>query len=676
MANFPNSIPRDFVVRSVASAGTSFTNLKPFELGIFDEDTHLALSPADIQKRRRVYLGVGSPNVPQFTQGTKYERFTNPLNADINFRSEPITRTALDEIRLAIPRKTEKPNIYYLGYNGMDNCEGLKFECGKTYSFHVTVQGRPVFNIFQRPISEIITIDTDCCSPCSSGDCDLEEPCQKYIDKLVAEFNDQNRWTSRFFVAEKIMDCGTAIPGLTRTNFVEYTLTVCDNGDELDLSAVQNQYPTLSVKVKSRNAPFTTYQVIKTTGLPAAFTQSDVVLQNCATCPSGYTAAAAGYLYVVEVDDALYTAAAGGNANAKLGTLAGVTVTSNTVLSTLSDKKIYQIVTSTAISSPAAGLVVTATLGTVPARCTLTTPVSTAWVAGESYYKVQRDLCITLKVDDCDADHDGADAGETLARMTSFYGSNSEVVSGSLALEDSTNCLLRYTISQYCTNFLQDGCDTTEEGLAKFNTLPPFEGQRWEVCPCEGWTVDGNGCPVPPTPTTNCCRCGIKFTTRPTTYIIDQFRGYDIAMYLEKEPVELIITPYRNDDDTSVCDYDNVRWRQTQFATFRQLSGYDVVKNIIRERFAHKQPWVNQLSKEDQLFLQREGIKIGINVEDYYYQIAFDHNVQYNKNYTATTNDLKETVFLYVNEGDLSVVDSVKAVLATSFPDAKLVGFN
>lgn len=675
MSVLPRAVPTSVVVRSVASAGTNFADLKPFEFGIFDEDTHLALSTANVNKRRVVYMGVGSPNQRQFTQGSKFERLSNPLNADINFRSQPVTTSSVDEIHFATFKKTEKPNIYYLGYNGIDSCEGLKFECGKTYSFNVVATGRPVRNIFGNDMRELITIDTDCCSPCTTGDCDLEEPCQKYIDKLVAEFNDPNRWLSRFFVAEKVITCGEDLPALTRTTFVKYTLTVCDNGDELALSAVQNAYPTYSITVKSRQAPYTTYEVIKTSGLPSAFSQSAVVLQNCATCPSGYTATAAGYAYIVDADNALLAAAAGANTAAKLSTLSGVTVSSATAISTSTDHTLYSIVGDAAITSPSAGLVVNLDLGIQPAKCT-GPATTTAWVAGDSVFKVQRDLCLTVKPDDCDADFDGADAGETLARLTALYANHPLYVSGSLTLSDgSTDCLLRYSLSQYCDNYLTDGCDTTGDETAIFSDMPAFEGQIWTVCPCEGWDVDGNGCPVPPTPDTICCQCGIKFTGRPTTYILDDFPGYDIAQYLEKEPIELSVTPYYTDADTNHCDYDNVKWLQVQHATFRQLKGSDVVKRIIKERFYNKEPWVNQTNKEDQLLLRREGIKLGINIDEFYYQFGLTHNTQHTGNVTAKWSNTREDYFIYVNENDLATMNTLKGTLAAAFPNAKLTGF-
>lgn len=663
---FPKSVPTAWVVKSLATEGTKVSDLLPLQFGIFDEDTNLALAPSDVRKKRKVYFSLGSPNQKQFNQGAKVENNTNLNNADVNFRSEPVSTRLVDIIRSQDPKRVEKPNIYYLGYNGIDICKSLSFQCGKTYTFDVYLKGRPVRSIMGREIRELIQVTTDGCNDCFDTACTDSVGCEKYIDELVNNFNDYNRWTSRFFTAEKVIHCSPALPSLTTTSFTSYTLTVCDSGNELDLAAVQNQYPTLKVTVISRKAPYTTYGVTKTAGVPSAFTQASVVLQDCSVCPSGFTATAAGYAYVVDADNALLTAAAGGTTLLKLGTLSGVTAVSSSVVKADTDHTLYYLVTATPITAPSAGLSVSQTLGTVTARCTGPT-TTTTWATGGTSYKVQRDLVITIKPDDCDA--------LVLARMTAFYASYPEFVSGSLVFDvDSTDCLLRYTASQYNNDFLVDGCDTY--AVAAFNPFPPFEGQQWVVDPCEGWTVDGtSGCPVPPTPTDRCCQCGIKFTGRPTTQLLDQFPGYDFNTYLEKDPIVMTINMTTLDESTDINDYGTVTWFQAQRATFRQLRGDDVIKEVIREEMYNKVPWVNQVNKTNQLFLLREGVKLGVNVDDFYYAVDIYHNVDYNTNNTASSNRLREQVRLFVNEKDLATLDALKALVTESFPDAKAENF-
>lgn len=676
---FPKSVPTSWVVKKLAAENTNSYDLLPFEFGIFDEDTHKALSAGSItaRHRRKGYLAAGSPHQKQFTQGGRQERIRNQLNQDVTLRSEPVTFRNVDVIKFQEPSKVEKPNIYYLGYNGIDTCETLKFECGKTYMFNVHVKGRPVRNIMGNDFNEIISITTGCCDDCNTT-CESGTNCSVYVDELVRAFNDPNRWTSRFFTAEKVIsaDC---VPSLDSPTFVEYTLTVCDNGDELALAAVQATVdPTnyTRVKVKSRHAPYTTYQVIEavaSTGQPSNFTQTSVVLQNCAVCPSGFSAVAGGYASLITVDNEIFTAAAGGTTILKLSALTNVTVTSSTTVISGVNTTQYYIVSSTEVTAPDSGVVVDVQLGIVPASCTGPTTTS-VWEEGETFYKVVRQLSLTVKVDDCDANADGAGAGETLERLEAAFAAYPEVVD-SLTLSGSSNdCLLRYTANQYNNAYLQDGCDTY--AIAEFDELPIFEGQRWVVTPCDGWTVnETTGCPVPPADPSGCCQCGIKFTGRETTEVLDEFPGYDYLQYLEKEPVVLSVSLYTEENSVNICDYSTATWFQAQRGTFRQLRGDDVIKYMIKEQFYNKIPWVNQVDKENQLFHIREGIKKQVDEKAFYYAFSLYHNVEMNANNTANNNNLRETVTLFVNEADLALVNTLKAFLAESFPDAKLEGF-
>lgn len=676
----PKSVPTSWVVRSLAAAGTNSYDLLPFQFGIFDEDTHQALASGNVpsRNRRRVYLAAGSPHSKQFTQGSRQERIRNQLNQDVTLRSEPVSLRNVDLIKFQKPVKVEKPNIYYLGYNGIDSCKTLKFECGKTYMFNVHVKGRPVRNILGNDFNEIISITTGCCDDCNTT-CESGTNCSVYIDELVKNFNDPNRWTSRFFTAEKVISADCA-PTLDQTGFTEYTLTVCDNGDELALSDVQssltNPNSYTRVEVVERHAPYTTYRVIEAIsdeGQPNNFVQQSIVLQNCATCPSGFSAVAGGYASLITVDNEIFTAAAGGTTILKLSALTNQTVTSATTVVSGVNTTQYYIVSSAEVTSPDAGVVIDVQLGVVPARCTGPTTTN-VWAEGETFYKVQRDICLTVKVDDCDTNADGGDAGETGDRLVEAYAAYPEVVDG-LALDDSsTDCLLRYTSVQFNNKYLQDGCDTF--AVAEFDELPLFEGQRWTVCPCEGWTVnEETGCPIPPADPSGCCQCGIKFTGRETTEVLDEFAGYDFLQYLEKEPVVLSVSFYSEENSLDICNSYSPTWFQSQWATFRQLRGDDVIKYMIKEQFYNKIPWVNQVDKENQLFHIREGIKKQVDEKAFYYAISLYHNVDVNGNVTASNNNLRESITLYVNESDLALVDSLKAFFAESFPDAKLEGF-
>ena len=666
---FPQSIPSNWVVRKIASANTKLQDLNPFEFGIFDEDTHQALSAAAIGTRRNVYFAVGNPNTRQFSQGSKVERFSNANNSDLTFRSETFPVNGLDLLRAQVPVKNEKQNVYYLGFNGIDTCESLKFECGQTYTFHVQVRGRAARQIFMHEMRELIEFTTDCCDDCTDTECTTGNDCHKYIDALVERFN-TGLWVSRFFKAEKVISCGTPLTPLAQTAFVKYCLTVCDNGDEIALSSVQLAFPTLDVTLLERKSPFSTYEVTKTAGLPSAFTQTSIVLSECGVCPSGFTSTAAGFASIVEIDNA--------NPENALTAVQAVwgTATSASLVRFEDGTSEYYVVSSALLVNPAAGVdaIIVYQLGTVPQRCTSPTPTSTAWVACGTAFKVKRTLCLTVGNDECDQIGNG-DGAEVLARVTTSLGTDASVVGGTLALDaDSTECVLRFTIDQFNNDFLKNGCDTF--AVAEFDDLPTFEGGIWSVCPCEGWTVNvTTGCPIPPAVVDNCCQCGIKLTGLPTDILLDQFGGYDFATYLEKDPIELSVTVFRDDRDTDICKITTPTWLHAQRASYRQMRGDDVIKQIILDRFYNQEPWVNQTDKSNQLFLQREGIKLGIDINKFYFAVTAYFNTEYNVNVNASHSSIRNANTFYVSEDDLLVVDQIKQVLGSAFPEAKRENF-
>lgn len=662
---FPKSIPTSWVVRSVAAASTSIENLLPFQLGIFNEDTHVALAAGDVAKHRKVYFALGSPNTRQFTQNSKPERLSNLNNADVNFQSELVPTKAVDVIRYQIPKKTEKPNVYYLGYNGtLAPCQSLNFECGKTYMFHVEVKGRPVRNIFPGEMREVIEFSTDCCNNCTQTECNTGEDCYQYMDDLVDRFNN-SLWVSRFFKASKITKCGEDPAGLTKTTFNRYNLTVCDNGDELALSAVQNQYTSNKVTVVARKAPYTTYEIIKTGGAPSAFSQQNVVFVNeCDECPSGYTSADAGYAYIVEMNSPTIV----------LGGIQAIwtDVTSATVVSTNSETSTWYVVSSSELSDIlASGAKVLTSLGTVPASCS-NDAVTTTWLLMGTKYKVERDLVVTVGSDNCD--DPVATQAALLAEGLAYYNSLGDVKDDTFALgdyNDPSGCVAQFTVTQYNNDYLEADCDT--EPAPRFDVLPPFKGNVWTVDICTGWTYDEDtGCPVPPVATDICCQCGIKFETLPTTQLLDNFKGYDFATYLEKEPVELVVSVYRDDEATRICSYDSPTWLHAQRATFRQLRGDDVVKRIITDRFYNKEPWVNQTDKTNQLFLQREGIKLGVELDSFYYAVDVYFNESDVMNSMSSHANRRQTLTLFINENDATTVTQVKQLVGSAFPEAKL----
>lgn len=667
---FPKSIKTNWIVKSQAAVGKHSSELHPFEFAVLDKDTSTSLAPLDILNRDLLFA-VGSPNVGQSTSGLKVERLHDQLNSTMSFKSQPVSRVT--NVRAQKFTKDTATNVYYFGYNGSDTCRSLEFECGKTYMFDVYVKGRPARNIFFNELREVFEITTPCCAPCADGDCDTALDCSYVIDELVANFNDENRWTSRFFTAEKVMSCATGTPeALPQVDYTKYCLTVCDNGNELDLANIQAQYPASTVTRTERNGPYTTYELtlLESADAPADFSQDATTILGCDTCPSGFTEVAGGYAFVVEIDNsntdtdaAAYLAAV---------QLVWATATSATKIGFVNGTSTYYIVASTDITKlPAADGRVTKSLGLTETKCTQDTAITTSWVECGSAYKVYRDLLITIGVSDC-ASVSNADE---LAAIQAFYADDPSIVADSLVAVDisgTTECLLRFSVQQLNNALLEDGCDTF--AVAKFDTLSSYKGAFWKVDLCEGWTADAEtGCPVPPVATDRCCNCGIKFTARSFNNL-DQFLDlpiFDLWEYNEKDPVELSVSLLEADGTTQVCDDKQPDFIQTQRANYRTLHGRDVMKEILLERFYRLEPYWNLTDKDALLLQAREGLKYGVDINSYYNAITVSHNVVNNLNYNSHTHSLREDVVLYFHEDDVVLYEAMKGQFAAMFPAAK-----
>jgi hypothetical protein len=657
--NFSTDYRRSWVVKSTAGAGKKTVDLLPFELALVDKNTNQSLTFAPVVGKE-TYLACGSPNLPQITDGQRVNRLFNPLNTNVSFKSEDLGNVS--HLRFVKADKADLTQVYYLGHNGIDACESLNFKCGETYQFNIHVKGQEVNNILGRyEVNEVVSVQTPCCDEscgCVNGALD----CSLVIDDLLARFDSDLFWVRRFFDVEKIMSCEPAVTPPTQTNYTKYCLTLCDNGDEIALSKVQNQYPTVKVTVKERSVPYTTYEFsqLAATAAPAAFSQQDTKVKDCTNCPSGFTAVPAGYAYLVEIDNTNADTTAGAQLTAVQAVWATATYASK--VNFAYGTSTYYVVASAALTNPSGDARIVKDMGLTTAYCNQTTAITTAWVSCGTYYKVTRDLCLTKANDDCQSNP------EELAAIQAFYAGRTDIVSGSLVLDaDSTDCLIRFNVSQYNNALLEDGCDTFGYDGAKFDSLPSYQGFRWEVCPCEGWTVNGNGCPVPPAADDKCCQCGLKFTTKHWSEI---YAGcaWDINMYQVKDPIELNVSILKPDGTPMVCGTTNPTFRKTKSATYQTLKGIDVIREIIESRFDRQEKFANQTSLDNMLFLEKEGLKYGIVLNDYYNLVSITNtNTRWDNNPALAR---AETIDLYLHENDVVLYNNLKASLVGAFPNA------
>ena len=436
----------------------STADLVPLQLGIFNSKNYKALANQTSSKVvPEIIIAMGSPN----------EEKISWTNAAMSFKSVPIRADKLIAWRKSTPKKALNHKVA-IGWDGTSDCKTLTAVCDETYTLFLQIEGSPATRFFgAKPLTETFVVQTGCCDDCVSGcTADIEA----VTDNLVGQINKHPR-ISPFVKAEKLVSY-TAAPTATTVAYESYTLTIADEGGIQELAAIQATYPNAVITRTERNGILSTYTLVQigSASAPADYSnQSNVVISNCSDCPSGYALVEKTYKYKVQRQDA-------GTA----GTLA-------TIASDYSDAGAYRLsyvngestyvvtnITGTAPSAVTAGDIVTYVGYNAP-YCNLETATTVAWEESDAYYKTVRELCLVLGDDVCD-DVSGT---SQLAAITSFYASNSSVVSGSVAQSDNGTCANTYTIEQVSDNLMKEGCTTD---IAVFSNLDPFKNSYWTVC--------------------------------------------------------------------------------------------------------------------------------------------------------------------------------------------------
>ena len=652
--NFNNAVRTAFVVKSVAPDGISTEKLNPFQFGIVDANTWKTAS-GPFLKNKKVHFVVGSPNTGQNVGGLRTERLMNVNNSNISFKSEQIFGHNIEKVILHKPQKDIKPFEGYFGYNGMHTCKSIDFPCGQDLQFVVHIEGRLVRSIYGKNIEKRFDVTTECCDNCAD-ECNTAPKYQSYLNDLVARMN-ADETTGRFATFESVIHCDTPLTPPEKTLFTTYCLTVCDNGDELALADVQAQYSQV-VTVKERKAPYTTYEVTvpNTSAVPTAYTQNSIVLKGCADCPAGFTANAAGKLYLIQAEIGISVKT---NDVTSLADVTSIpefaTAISAKWISYDEGSTKYLVLMPLAFNETSVvsdNVKVDQFLGIQEATCT-SGSTTTSWVACDECYKIVRSLCLTIKKSDCNATV--PDLDKVIAASNSYP----DIVVGSLVSDQTNNCLTTYRIDQY-SNCLKDGCDTYGSDGAKFVSLPPYEGQMWSVCPCDGWTVNSNGCPVPPVQDDNCCQYGIKVTTKTDVYRPEGCE-FDLDDNYRLSTLSVNIEQVFDITEAPKCSWISPGFLITQTGTVDNLSGQSVFRDVLQYRMYREEGYFPQ-DRMNRLMQKAEGLKYGVVLSDYYYALVVKHRVAHD--HIGNTAWLPtEEIVLYVHENDLDTLAALKTLI-------------
>jgi hypothetical protein len=447
------------------SGGTE--NLKPGQIALVDAETYQALNVgATVVEHPRVLVASGSwhtvDSLSKFIGGLKQSIKTETFQAKdvIEFhRSKPIPLTQ---------------DILQIGWDGVNSCDSLSFDCGTSYFFKVDVSGEDVFRTYSRPLYRFIELRTDCCSDsgdCATG-CDNSTDPTYYAKKLADLIN--NDVELKYFVkAEPVISNYAA----TTANYRNYNIQVCDNGDVLALTTIASAYPTKTITRLSRLNSTSTYQLqdLITNGAPAAYTPTgSVLLAVCGTCPSGYSSVAAKNYYIVRRPIAGSENFAGGTTTFVNTVNTDYSVTGSTFLGQDGAVALVQISVADGVTVTALKDDVVVFSHRIDAVCTPPAGSSISWVASGDLYKGTRTQSLTLQK--------ACGTTNRLADIQAFYASDTSIVANSISISLSGTCSDTYQLSQYSDFAVVDNC--LAPASVTFSKVVAFEGFNWRDAAC------------------------------------------------------------------------------------------------------------------------------------------------------------------------------------------------
>lgn len=503
--------------QSVAPAGRGSLRLANGQVGLFRMASKSANGPTAVANLD----GYGAKELFQLQVGTGRTQEAGGMT-NKNFSTIAFTR---DDI-LDVTVDTAKAPVYSevtLGYNGTAGT-GIKLKENEATTVSLKLFGEQLSYLgFRDGVAEM-TFNVfsgspeacdNCLNPCANTSCqsiveDLVENIRTY--ELRAGSDAGTGASVKVGDLVEVIGTSSCKPEMTpASTVVKYSLTIEDEGTSEALASVASQYSATPVERISREGITSVYQLVSGAGLPAAYvfpanTVNDAggdareirILEDCDTCPAGFTEFGGDFIYKVVLDDHVAsatfladvianTAATVASTITSAGRADGPVGTETFILSLDADVSLEDAIASvtTEANIDAQDYEITL-IGESDAVCVADADfvdTTQAWVAGETCNIFNK--TIELDVDlDCGpfatVDAKNTAAAAKLAELQGIYSD----LSVALSSDDIGECRARYT-GTLISSPVCEGCETPDP---IFPAMPDdYEFSAWsEVTPAAG----------------------------------------------------------------------------------------------------------------------------------------------------------------------------------------------
>jgi hypothetical protein len=560
------------------STGTT-VNLGLGQVGIFDANTWQAVTAPQATTNHAIIIA----------QGTTSDTFVPGIaKSNETYKSLPITPFSIRKWE-AIKAQPGKPQVYTMGFDGVDTNKTLNVPTGATnFTFWVTMSGQPIANLLgdtpeshYASYTEQFSVNLPCDTSCSDT-CGATVDCNIIADAVISSFQTRKliggQLITDYIKISKLLSCETP-SGIPTTGFTTYHLLVQDSGDNIALAQVQAQYTGVPVKRVSYTGITSTYEIILPSGssAPSAFVENiNPLIPNCTTCPSGYTLHNTVYLFTVKRKDS--------GTSADLNAIKGDYSDSAAIrLSYDGVTSVYEIHNTTGITPSAVPGDIVTSAGSLQSVCVANSAMTTPWTNVKSCTKGLKTFQLTIENTDC--------GGTYLTQLRAIYGAGVSLVDN-----NADTCTSLYEVTIPSDNVTCDTCD-----VQPYTWTAPvaFKGLKWvEVL---GQTGYGTG-----------CVCGIKFES-----VYEQRKAQEC--FLKQVPFEFeplfITVSTRNPDpnDYSVLCYPDVPTTLVSPVAYPFGFGRVVADAVIASNFQFNQPWRLNPAERDSM-----SYSLGIDLQGYY----------------------------------------------------------